>query len=394
MKKVLSTVAICTMATLGSINASAAIEEGQLTIWVTGDKAYEGMAQIGERFEEDTGVKVTVSFPDKAEEKFAQVAAAGDGPDILFYAHDRFGGFAEAGLLAEIKPSEELKSEIVDFAWDAVSYKGKTIAYPVAIESVSLIYNKAVIKTPPKNWEDIPALDKELSKNNQKAIMWPLRGGAYFTWPLLAADGGYAFKKIADGYDVKNAGVNEPGVQSAMSFIEKMVQDNVISADMDYSVAESEFVKGNVAMMINGPWGWSNIEKAGIDYGVTTLPKFHGQVSKPFVGVWVGGISSASPNKDLAVEFFESYLLTNEGLKTLNDDKPLGAVALNSFQEQLGNDPRIAATMDNAMNGEVMPNIPQFTTFWYSMEEALGNVVDGRQMVKDALAAAEQRMTK
>lgn len=39
MKKVLSTVALCTMAALGSINASAAIEEGQLTIWVTGDKA-------------------------------------------------------------------------------------------------------------------------------------------------------------------------------------------------------------------------------------------------------------------------------------------------------------------------------------------------------------------
>ena len=195
MKKVLSTVALCTMAALGSINASAAIEEGQLTIWVTGDKAYEGMAEVGKRFEEDTGIKVTVSFPDKAEEKFPQVAATGDGPDMIFYAHDRFGGFAEAGLLAEIKPSEELKSEIVDFAWDAVEYKGKTIAYPVAIESVSLIYNKALVKTPPKNWEDIPALDKELMKNGQKAIMWPLRGGAYFTWPLLAADGGYADRK-------------------------------------------------------------------------------------------------------------------------------------------------------------------------------------------------------
>jgi maltose/maltodextrin transport system substrate-binding protein len=94
------------------------------------------------------------------------------------------------------------------------------------------------------------------------------------------------------------------------------------------------------------------------------------------------------------VEFFENYLLTDGGLKSLNDDKPLGAVALNSYQKQLGNDPRIAATMDNAMNGEIMPNIPQFTTFWYSMEEALGNVVDGRQMINEALAAAEQRMTK
>ncbi|WP_146443040.1 maltose/maltodextrin ABC transporter substrate-binding protein MalE [Vibrio kanaloae] len=394
MKNALSAVALGTLVALGSFGANAAIEEGQLTIWVGGDKAYEGMAEVGKRFEEDTGVKVTVAFPDKLEEKFSQVAAAGDGPDMIFYAHDRFGGYAEAGLLVDIKPSKETKEGIVDFAWDAVSYEGKTIAYPVAVESVSLIYNKALVPNPPKSWEDIPALDAELQKDGKKAIMWPLRGGAYFTWPLLAADGGYAFKQTAEGYDIKDAGVATDGVQKSLGFIEKMVQDKVISADMDYSVAESEFVAGNVAMTINGPWGWENIKKAGVDYGVTTLPKFNGKASKPFVGVWAGGISTASPNRDLAVEFMENYLLTDEGMKSLNDDKPLGAVALNSFQRQLDSDTRIAATMDNAMNGEIMPNIPQFTTFWYSMEEAIGNVVDGRQSVDQALKAAEGRMVK
>ena len=76
-----------------------------------------GREQEGERGK-DAGFEKIEDFnvTSKAEEKFAQVAAAGDGPDMIFYAHDRFGGFAEAGLLAEIKPSEELKSEIVDFA--------------------------------------------------------------------------------------------------------------------------------------------------------------------------------------------------------------------------------------------------------------------------------------
>ena len=50
--------------------------------------------------------------------------------------------------------------------------------------------------------------------------------------------------------------------------------------------------------------------------------------------------------------------------------------------------------MNNAMNGEIMPNIPQLTTFWYSMKDALDNVVDGRQSVPDALKAAEARMTQ
>ena len=87
-------------------------------------------------------------------------------------------------------------------------------------------------------------------------------------------------------------------------------------------------------------------------------------------------------------------MLNDQGLKSLNDDKPLGAVALKSFQKLVDTDARIAATMDNAMNGEIMPNIPQFTTFWYSMKDALDNVVDGRQSVSEALKTAEKRMTQ
>lgn len=393
MKKALSTIAVCTLTALGSFGANAAIEEGQLTIWINGDKGYNGLAEVGKQFEEDTGIKVTVAHPDGLQDKFPQTAATGDGPDIVFWAHDRFGGYAESGLLAEVNPSKEIKEGVVDFAWDAVTYKGKLVGYPVAVESLSLIYNKDLVPNPPKNWEEVEALNAKLQKDGKTAIMWNLKE-PYFTWPLMAADGGYAFKYTSEGYDVKDAGIAKPGVKASMNFVKGLVDKGVISPDMDYSVSESEFNKGNTAMTINGPWAWGNIEKSGINYGVATLPKFNGQPSKPFVGVLTAGISTASPNQDLAVEFIENYLLTNDGLRKVNDDKPLGAVALNSFQEELGNDKRIAATMDNALNGEVMPNIPQMNAFWSSAKNAVVNVVDGRQTVDAALADAEKQMTK
>ena len=393
MKKVLSTVALCTLAALGSVSAHAAIEEGQLTIWINGDKGYNGLAEVGKQFEEDTGVKVTVAFPDNLAERFPQVAAAGDGPDIVFWAHDRFGGYAKAGLLTEINPTQEMKDKIIDFTWDAVSYDGKYVGYPVAVEALSLIYNKDLVPNPPKNWEDIEALDKKLQKDGKKAIMWNLKE-PFFTWPILTADGGYAFKFTANGYDVKDVGVNNSGAKYGMNFIKSLVDKKVISPDMDYSISEAEFNKGNVAMTINGPWSWGNIEKSGIDYGVTLLPKLNGNPSKPFVGVLTAGISAVSPNKDLAVEFIENYLLTNEGLAKVDADKPLGAVALKSFQQKLDKDTRIAATMDNAMNGEIMPNVPQMTAFWYAQGNAIQNVVDGRQGVDDALDAAAGHILK
>ena len=371
----------------------AKMTEGKLVIWINGDKGYNGLAEVGKKFEKETGVSVLVEHPDRLEEKFTQVASTGDGPDIILWAHDRFGGYAQAGLLAELSPSKEFKDKFVDFAWDAENYNGKIIGYPVAIESLSLIYNKDLLPTPPKSWEEIVELDKKIKAEKKNAIMWNL-AEPYFTWPVVASNGGYVFK-FADGkYNTNDIGVNNEGSQKGLQFVVDMVKNKVINADMDYAIAEASFNKGETALTINGPWSWGNIEKSKINYGVTVLPTLNGKPSKAFVGVLSAGINSASPNKDLAVEFIENYLLTDDGLEQVNKDKPLGAVALKSYQDKLAKDLRIAATMENAKNGEIMPNIPQIVAFWYAEKSAISNAVSGRQTVKQALDDARARIQK
>lgn len=340
--RILALSAVATM--MFSASALAKIEEGKLVIWINGDKGYNGLAEVGKKFEKDTGIKVTVEHPDKLEEKFPQVAATGDGPDIIFWAHDRFGGYAQSGLLAEVTPDKAFQEKLVPFTWDAVRYNGKLIAYPVSVESLSLIYNKDLVPNPPKTWEEIPALDKALKAKGKSALMFNLQE-PYFTWPLIAADGGYAFKYENGKYDVKDVGVDNAGAKAGLSFLVKLIKDKHMNADTDYSIAEAAFNKGETAMTINGPWAWTNIDKSKINYGVAQLPTFNGKPSKTFVGVLSAGINAASPNKELAKEFLENYLLTDEGLAEVNKDKPLGAVALKSYQDQLAKDPRIAATM-------------------------------------------------
>ncbi|MBM6480607.1 extracellular solute-binding protein, partial [Raoultella ornithinolytica] len=75
-------------------SALAKIEEGKQVIWINGDKGYNGLAEDAKKFEKDTGIKDSIEHPDKMEEKLPQVAANGDGPDIIYWAHDRFGGYA------------------------------------------------------------------------------------------------------------------------------------------------------------------------------------------------------------------------------------------------------------------------------------------------------------
>ena len=360
MKKLTKTALVVCAGLFAMQGVQAKIVEGQLNIWISADKGYNGLAEVGKKFEKDAGVKVTVEHPGKLEELFPQVASTGDGPDIIIFAHE---------------------------------YNGKQIAYPIAIESLSLIYNKDLVPNPPKTWEEIEGLDKELRAKGKNAIMWNLQE-PYFTWPVSSSQGAYAFKVTQNGYDVKNVGVNNEAAQKGLQFVVDLVKKKVINADADYSVSEASFNKGNTALTINGPWSWANIEKSGINYGVAVLPTLNGKASKPFVGVLSAAVNASSPNKDLAKEFLENYLLTDNGLDTMNKDAPLGAVALKSYQAKLASDPRIAATMKNAENGEIMPNIPQMSRFWYSEKAAIVNATSGRQSVKAALDEAQAKIEK
>lgn len=379
-------------ATLGlSSVASAGIETGKLVIWVNGDKGYDGLAKVGQKFTQEQGVPVEVAHPDGVENKFQQAASTGNGPDIFLWAHDRFGEWQKAGLLSELSPSKDFKDKFQKFAWDAVSIDGKIYGYPIAIEAIGLICNNDLVKTIPENYEDFEALDKELEKKGKKAIMWDYTT-PYFSYPVIAANGGYAFKKTGAGnYDIGDTGVNNAGAKTGVNFLVDIVKKGVLPKGTDYGVMDSSFAKGDVACIITGPWAWANYD-GKINYSVNPLPKLAGKPAKAFVGVLAATINAQSPNKELAVDFLENYLLTDAGLKAVNDDKALGAVALKSFQKALEKDPRIKATMANAINGEPMPNVPEMNRFWSAFQQALKNSTSGRQPVDEALKVAADRI--
>ncbi len=48
--------------------------------------------------------------------------------------------------------------------------------------------------------------------------------------------------------------------------------------------------------------------------------------------------------------------------------------------------------MTNAENGEIMPNIPQMTAYWFAEGAAIDNAMQGKQTVKEALDAALSKL--
>ena len=393
VKQLIALAVACTVLSLSG--AAVALEQGKLTLWISPDKGYKGLAKVAERFTADTGVPVRVSHPDNLEQRFQREASNAQGPDILFYAHDRFGEWADGRLISAVDPSAELKARIDDFAWEAVTIDAKIYGYPLAVEAVSLIYNKDLMpEGPAKTFEEMLPLDTELQKAGKHAILWDYET-PYFTYPLLSANGGYAFRKRPDGtYDVKDTGASNAGSRQGAAYLADMIEKGHMPRGLDYGTAESGFINGEAAMTINGPWAWDKLDKSGIKYGLALLPSLGGNPARALVGVLAGAVNNASPNKDLATRFLEDYLLTPEGLRMVNDDKPLGAVALKALQLPLAEDERIKVTLENARNGEPIPSVPEMVDYWTALEGALRNITLGRQGVDEALDAAAERILR
>lgn len=385
------------LAVLGITAACATLpaqaqDDLKLLVWIGADKGYNGLQKVGDTFAQRTGVQVTVQHPEGATDKFTQSVGAGKGPDIFCWPHDRVGEWAKSGLLTPINPSRKLRSEVEESAWRAFSFGGKLWGYPIAIEANGLIYNKALVKQPPATFDEVVKLDKALTKEGKKAILWDFNK-SFFTWPMFAANGGYVFGRDAKGdFDPTKVGVNAAGAIQGAEVLLGLVKNGQMPKGARYAEMEGAFSRGEVAMMISGPWAWDNANKSKIDFGVAPIPGVGDKPAKPFVGVLGCMIAATSKSKDIAREFLENQVMRVDGLKTINADVPLGVPANKAFYAELAADPNIRATMENARRGEAIPNIAEMGRFFTAMDAALEAITNGLQSPKDALDGAAARM--
>lgn len=378
---------------LSLVGPVVAADAPQLLVWINGDKGYNGLQKVGDAFAAESGVRVVVQHPEGATDKFQAAAAAGKGPDVFCWPHDRTGEWARSGLLVPVHPPKRVRDAIDDSAWKAFTYKGKVWGYPLSIEAVGLIVNRDLVKKPPTTFDEVIALDKELMKQGKKALLWDYNK-SFFTWPMLAGAGGEVFGRSPSGeLDPSVVGVNNPGAVTGAKMLSRLIEEGVMPRGARYAEMEAGFARGEIAMMITGPWAWDNARKAKINFSVAPVPAvIPGKPSKSFVGVLGCMIAAPSKVKDIAREFIENHLLRVDSLKMISADVPLGTPANKAYFAELASDGNIRATMENARTGEPLPNIPELGKFFPAMDAALEAISQGRQTPKEALDGAAARM--
>jgi maltose/maltodextrin transport system substrate-binding protein len=298
-------------------------------------------------------------------------------------------------LIAPVQISEEFKNKFFPKAWQAVLHSEWIWGYPIALETVTLIYNKKLLDgPPPTQLSELVSLNEKIKQQHPgvTAILWDYKS-SYYSWGILASAGGYVFGKNGTDYDLKNVGVADVGAVKGLSKIIDLINAGVLPKSVSSGADEDLMGQGKLAMMISGPWAWSNLMKCGIDFGVAPIPGVDENVGRPFVGVTVAYLNRSSPNQDLIKEFLERYALTEEGLTAMYHAKPTGVPALISIYEKLAKDNPLLRQLKAAVQyGQVMPNIPQMGRFFSSVSGALQIATEDRASATAALQEAEANM--
>ena len=364
---------------------------GELLIWMDNERG-RALQPIVNKFEADLGLKVTIETPENITDSFPIAAQAGKGPDFVIWAHDKVGEWADAGLVSPVEAPHKFVEKFFQKSWRAVMHREGIWGYPIALETVTLIYNKALLNGPPPlQLNQLGPIDQAMKRNHPGVItiLWDPRS-AYYTWAILASGGGFVFGRNGTDYDLKNVGVATPGAVDALTEIVDLMRAGIIPKICPYSETEELMGQGKLAMMISGPWAWSNLIQKGIDFGLGQIPGVNGKVGRPFVGVSVAYLNRSSPNQDLAKEFIERYLLTDDGLAAMDGAKPIGIPALISLYAKMAEkNPHLRQLKASVDIGQIMPNVPQMGRFFSSMAAALQLAADGRLSASAALRQAE-----
>ena len=369
---------------------------GTITIW----HGYEGTYLDSKKAIYDAYTKlypsVTINLVHKPTLTDAVTAAAGasQGPDIIAWVDDQIGKWQK---LEAIKPmdsyvdSSYMNAQYTKAAVDAATFDGKIYGMPEAVEAISLLYNKKLVNAAdlPKTTDALVTFAKNYanSKPGNYGVVWNPKD-AYFQAPWIYGNGGFYVK--ADG----TVGLSTAGTKAGFNYVASF--KGSMPAGVDYGIADTLFKEGKAAMIINGPWSVADYTKAGVDYGITTLPLVgtSNKPAAPFVGVKTLMLGAYSTNPALAADIMKFFTNKENQTQMVQTTKEIPANKLALA------DPKVQALTDIAgfgaqvKNGVPLPNTPFMSALWDPVAKALEAVWTGKQSVDAALSDAQSAAEK
>ncbi|MCX0246793.1 ABC transporter substrate-binding protein [Streptomyces drozdowiczii] len=203
--------------------------------------------------------------------KALRMASSKSLPDVLQLDASEMPTFADAGGLIPLKDlgltTKDIPEGIVDFG----SYEGTYYGAARTVNTLALFYNKDTLDKAglkvPTTWDEMRETAKQLTRGKRYGLALSAGGaedGVFQFTPFMWSNGGDETK------------LDSPEVAGALDYWKSLLKDGSLSkSTVNWTQADvnDQFMAGNAAMMINGPWQVETLNsKKGLHWGIAEIP--------------------------------------------------------------------------------------------------------------------------
>lgn len=391
---------VCAMA-MGAIGEP--LFAATLTFWEGHSTQEEEATRMMIALFEDTrpGIRVErvkTDFGNDFEKVFLALAG-GVAPDVTPIWGGLLARFAREGALANLGPYgiDELREALFPAGWDFVTYENGVYGIPYAVDPRFLVYNQDLfdehgVSGPPRDWDELATIARKLTRHNGDSIErsgFGIGNWEDFVASFIWANGGRFLNE-----DQTAVLFDRPETVEAFTYLHDLVH----SLEVARVAGREDFLRGNVAMYVDGPWIFYEhyIQGSSMNFGVDHIPVPAGRPFVNFGSVGAYVVYEHSSLKDVAADFVmfmgstEAQAFRVQKLKTGIRADVLGDPRL---EDVLSRYPQLIRAHEILEYSRITPNHPLWAQIRDAVLDAFNrSVVDARESPGAALARAAESM--
>lgn len=314
-------------------------------------------------------------------------ASASELPDLVILDSPDHASYASMGIFADITGKFDV-SNYYEGPVASATLDGTLYGVPFGCNCLSLYYNQdmfeaAGITEAPTTWDELMETAKALTTDSVTGLAFcslQNEEGTFNFSPWLWSTG-------ATSYDINN----EAGIR-ALTFTKELVESGAMSKEcINWTQGDvmNQFISGNVAMMINGPWQILSMrqEAPELNWDVTLIPKdteYASVIGGENYAVVAGG------NEAGALDFLTYATQEEQVMKMMTQMGYISAdktIAANQFtEEDEAVYKKFVEQMEYAQARGPLPEWPEVSD---AISLAFNQVMTGAATPEDAAAEAQ-----
>ncbi|GAB3971498.1 extracellular solute-binding protein [Streptomyces sparsus] len=336
----------------------------------------------------------------EAQGRYLDAVRSGSGvPDVLRADVGWMAGLVEDGHLADLTgtPAFAGEDDFLETTTSSVTHDDRRYGVPQVTDPLALLYNKrlfeeAGVSRVPTNWKELRSAALTV-KAETGADGLALNTDAYFSLPFLHGEE----SDLIDP-DVSTISIAGPDAVKGVSTAADLVSSGAARkppAKDAYGAMQSAFKRGEVAMIINGPWATSDIfdgtefEDRG-NLGIAPVPAG----STGTAGSPTGGhnlvVSQASEDLE-AAQLFVGFMTASEQQESAAVELGLLPTRKTAYSKRVLSDPVRNSFYFAHTKSVPRLSVPESAELFAAYEPHWTAILRGEETARDGLTATAEQ---